>query len=105
MSQHRYPICPISGKVRFGERKDTKLALRQADRKRSRASMDNVVSSRREIEAYRCSDCRGWHLTSHPTQSIRLVPAVRLSGRTSGSAPEQIWHTLADPGLRAGTAA
>jgi hypothetical protein len=105
MSHHRYPICPISGKVRFGERKDTKLALRQADRKRSRARMDDVVCSRREIEAYHCSDCRGWHLTSHPTQSIRLVPAVKLSRHTPGSAAETIWHTLADSGLRVGTAA
>ena len=77
MSYHRFPTCKATGKVRFGERKDIKLALRQADRNRSRASLDDVTCSRREIRAYRCSDCNGgWHLTASPLPLIRLVPAA-----------------------------
>ena len=77
MSYHRFPTCKASGKVRFGERKDIKLALRQADRNRSQALLNDVPCSRREIRAYRCSECNGgWHLTASPAPLVWLVPAA-----------------------------
>jgi hypothetical protein len=86
MSYHRFPICKTSGKVRFGERKDIKLALRQADRNRSQALMNDVPCSRREIRAYHCSDCNGgWHLTASPERLISLVPAVQTHGPSAGT--------------------
>ena len=76
MSFHRFPICKASGKARLGERKDVRLALRQADRNRSQAVLNEAPCSRREIRAYRCSDCNGgWHLTASPERLMKLVPA------------------------------
>ncbi|MEP7036097.1 MAG: hypothetical protein ABI662_09770 [Dermatophilaceae bacterium] len=99
MSFHRFPICKASGKVRFGERKDVKLALRQADRNRAQALMNDVPCSRREIRAYHCSDCNGgWHLTASP-ERFRIVPsALPEYTRADAPAEETIWRT-ADSGL------
>ena len=105
MSHHRYPICPISGKVRYGERKDIKLELRQADRERSRARQDGVTCSRRETSGYRCTDCGGWHLTSQPARPLRLVPAAQLTVLTPRPAAEAIRCIAAVTGLGTGTAA
>lgn len=105
MSYHRYPICPISGKIRYGERKDIKLELRQADRERSRARKDDVPCSRRETHGYRCSDCGGWHLTSQPARPVRLVPAAQLTGFTPRPAADAIRCIAAATGLATGTAA
>ena len=101
MSYHRFPICRTSGKVRFGERKDIKLALRQANRNRSQALLNEVPCSRHEIRAYHCSDCHGgWHLTAQPERVIRLVPAAELALHAHGSAAGTIRHTVADSELR-----
>ncbi|MEP7017917.1 MAG: hypothetical protein ABI899_07860 [Actinomycetota bacterium] len=92
MSYHRFPTCKATGKVRFGERKDIKLALRQADRNRSQALLNEVPCSRREIRAYRCSDCNGgWHLTASREPVIRLVPAA-LTEYASEPAARTIRH-------------
>jgi hypothetical protein len=96
MSYHRFPTCKASGKVRFGERKDIKLALRQADRNRSQALLNEVPCSRREIRAYRCSDCNGgWHLTASPERLIRLVPAA-LTEYAYESPARTIRHAVDD---------
>jgi hypothetical protein len=105
MSHHRYPICPASGKVRYGERKDIKLAMRQADWDRSRAALNEVTCSRREIRSYECPDCSGWHLTSKPSRPIRLVPALTFAVRIPGPAAQSIRRMVAGSGLRTGTAA
>jgi len=105
MSHHRYPICPASGKVRYGERKDIKLAMRQADWDRSRAAMNEVACSRREIRSYECPDCSGWHLTSKPSRPIRLVPALKFAVRMPGPAAQSIRRMAAGSALRTGTAA
>jgi len=105
MSHHRFPICPISGKVRYGERKDIKLALRQANRDRSRARLNEVACSRREIRGYRCTDCGGWHLTSQPARRLRLVTATELTAFTTRPAAEAIRTIAAASGLTGGTAA
>ena len=99
MSYHRFPICKPSGKVRFGERKDIKLALRQANRNRSQALLNEVPCSRHEIRAYHCSDCNGgWHLTASPERVIRLVPAARAE-HTHAAAAGTIRRTGADSEL------
>lgn len=66
MRRHRFPTCPETGKVRFGEHKDATQALRLA---RISAGRD-LASRRREARSYRCGSCRGWHLTS-----MQFVPA------------------------------
>lgn len=65
-SRRSWPTCPSSGKVRLGEHKDVRLVLAHIARTRSHHALDGVVSPRKECRAYRCSDCRGWHLTSMP---------------------------------------
>jgi hypothetical protein len=77
MSRHHDPICESSGKVRFREPKDIKRALRRADQGRSRARLNDVACSRREIESYNCCDCNGWHLTSQQARPVRLDPVAR----------------------------
>ena len=86
MSRHRDPICESSGKVRFREPKDIKRALRRADQGRSRARLNDVACSRREIESYSCSDCNGWHLTSQQARPVRLDPVARPILRIPGPA-------------------
>jgi hypothetical protein len=105
MSGHRYPICPDSGKVRYGERKDIKLAMRGADRDRSRARLNGVPCSRREIRSYQCSDCRGWHLTSKPLRPIRLVARAQLDLPAPSPAVQAIRRIVAASGLRVSAAA
>jgi hypothetical protein len=110
MSRHRFPICRTTGKVRFRERKDVKLALRHADRRRSQARLDDVACSRREVQGYRCSECDGWHLTSQPTRAVRLVPVVAsrvatLTVHIPGPAAEAMRRMATATGVRAGVAA
>ncbi|HEY5249522.1 MAG TPA: hypothetical protein VIJ15_13850 [Dermatophilaceae bacterium] len=105
MSHHRYPICPTSGKVRYGSRKDVKLEMRQASRDRSRARMNEVTCSRREVRSYECSDCSGWHLTSQPDRPARLVPVTKVTAWIPGPAAEAIRRMVAATGVRAATPA
>jgi hypothetical protein len=102
MSHHRYPICPTSGKIRYGEPKDIKLAMRAADHDRARARLNKVTCSRREIRSYECPDCSGWHLTSQPA---RHVPAEKVTVRNPGPAARAILRMVAATGLTPSTAA
>jgi hypothetical protein len=105
MSHHRYPICPTSGKIRYGEPKDIKLAMRQADWDRSRARLNKVACSRREVRSYECPDCCGWHLTSQPIKPNRLVPVRNVARRVPGPAAEAIRRMVAATGLTVSAAA
>ena len=105
MSHHRYPICPTSGKIRYGEPKDIKLAMRHADQDRGRAHLNRVPCSRREIRSYECPECSGWHLTSQPARLIRLVPAKKVTVRTPGPAALAILRMVATTGLMTSAAA
>lgn len=107
MSHHRFPVCPISGKVRYGERKDIKLAMREAEWDRSRARVNEVTCSRREIRSYQCEDCHGWHLTSQqarPARPVRLVPS-RYVTHTPGPAAQAIRRMFTANRPTAGSAA
>lgn len=66
---HRYPICPATGLVRFGELKDTRLALKNAARSRAAAKNDGTHSRRQEVRAFRCPSCHGYHLTKQHARS------------------------------------
>ncbi len=62
---HVWPKCPITGKVRFRERKDAKEALRKAAFARSKAMVYGQATCRNEVRAYKCPEasCGGWHIT------------------------------------------
>jgi hypothetical protein len=108
MSHHHFPICPTSGKVRYRELNDTKVALRRADRDRHRARVNKVACSRAEINGYHCPECDGWHLTSQPAQPARpvpLVPKAKLTPGFPGPAAEALRRMFAATSLTTGTAA
>ena len=60
------PTCVSSGKRRYRDKKSALQVLRTAV---ATAAL-NPDSRRREQRAYKCPDCRGWHLTSRPAWSI-----------------------------------
>ena len=99
MSHHRYPICPASGKIRYGELKDVKLTMRQAASDRSRARLNEVSCSRREIRSYECPDCSGWHLSSTPARPVRLDSERNRAARVPGPAAQAIRRMVAATGL------
>lgn len=105
MSRHHYPICPISGKARYRGRRDIKLALRRAEWDRSRAAVNEVGCNRREVRGYQCPDCNGWHLTSQPETSVRMVPVAQHSAPNPEPAAEAIRRIVAATGLRVVSAA
>lgn len=49
-------------KVRYPDKLGAKIAL--ASTQASEAQHRKQVSRRAEVRAYRCPDCKGWHLTS-----------------------------------------
>lgn len=65
---YRYPVCPTTGKRRLDDRADVVLALANAVRARANADAHDTVTHRREVRGYRCSACRGWHLTSRASR-------------------------------------
>ena len=105
MSHHRYPICPTSGKIRYGEPKDIKLAMRQASWDRSRARLNKVACSRREVRSYECPECSGWHLTSQPARLVRPAPGRNTAMHVPGPAAQAIRRMVAASGLTVSTAA
>lgn len=102
---HHHPICTITGKVRFRELKDIKIALRRADRDRSRARANQVACSRHEIRAYDCPDCGGWHLTSQSARTIGFVAEVTPGVPAHESAAAAMRGMVAATGLMARKAA
>lgn len=60
------PTCASSGKRRYRDKKSAPKLLRTA----VAAAALNPASRRREQRAYKCLDCRGWHLTSRPAWPI-----------------------------------
>ena len=80
--------CPTSGKVRFRERNDAKLALTLAAYRRTRSD-DSGEPRRREVRTYRCAACRGWHLTSMPAWASTSADATHPAYMT-----KQVVHTI-----------
>jgi hypothetical protein len=105
MSRHRFPICQISGKVRYREPSDVKLALRRASQDRSNARFHEAACSRREVDGYRCSDCDGWHLTSKSARPARPVPAALFTLHTARPAAEAMRRMATATGRTASAAA
>jgi hypothetical protein len=66
-TKRSWPICEATGKQRFGERKDAKLALRAAYYIRASANLIGEQSSWTVCREYQCDFCDGWHLTSQPS--------------------------------------
>lgn len=76
-SQHHRNLarCPRGGKRRFRDQLEAVAALHSAQVARQYAAASSVATTRHECRAYRCSVCRGWHLTSQATRrgSAELV--------------------------------
>jgi hypothetical protein len=66
---HQWPICLATGKRRYGERKDAKLALKSAAFQRSSAAALGGTCVNLVTRAYRCTHCGGYHLTSQPRRN------------------------------------
>ena len=64
---HRQPVCESSGKRRFRDGKDARLALRDAARIRANAERDGAACSWYVTRAWRCDDCGGYHLAGPAT--------------------------------------
>jgi hypothetical protein len=68
-SAHRWPVCPVTGKQRLRERKDVRLSLEHARRRRSLALVHGAECTWQVIRGYKCLHCSGWHLTSTTKKS------------------------------------
>jgi hypothetical protein len=58
--------CAYSGKIRYADELDAQIALNRLVFYRETGSVE-----RHEREAYYCSECGGWHLTSKLTRRSR----------------------------------
>lgn len=59
--------CGACGKHRYRDHDEAVASLHRAANARQRAALDGAVTDRREVRAYECDSCRGWHLTSAAT--------------------------------------
>lgn len=77
MSGHLVHLCrcPVSGKVRFRDKREAVGALHHAVAVRRRAEADGLAYRRREQRAYPCDSCHGWHLTSQTAWGIGAASA------------------------------
>ena len=55
--------CPC-GKVRFKDHDHAVTALHAAKNRRTTAASTNQQTLRQECRAYKCKECKGFHLTS-----------------------------------------
>ena len=75
---HHKDICLATGKRRLRDHLEATRALRTSSNARSRAKRDGIDCRRRELRAYECESCRGWHLTSRPSPGSKNDTAPRL---------------------------
>lgn len=61
---HKWPTCQVTGKKRLRDRKDMRLALRNAMMLRGQAAADGHTSTYRQVRGYKCDHCLGIHLTA-----------------------------------------
>ncbi len=64
ISRHIPTTCGDCGKLRYRDRHQATDALNAARRQRSSDLIYSGRTTRREVRAYKCEACRGWHLTS-----------------------------------------
>jgi hypothetical protein len=64
--------CPVSGKVRFRDKREAVRALYASHNARQRAVEYAVESGRRECRTYYCDGCKGWHTTSQENRPRQL---------------------------------
>ena len=62
--------CPTK-KHRFRDHLEAVRALHHAGTTRKFAELDGRSSRRREQRAYKCTLCRGFHLTSQPERHVQ----------------------------------
>lgn len=65
-AKHRRPRCEHARKVRFRDGKDARLALDAIRIGRDYAVGGGEDGGRIPIRSYKCSHCKGHHLTSQP---------------------------------------
>lgn len=94
--KHRFPRCSTTGKVRYGERKDARLALEDC-RRLAAASAICGVTRRTECRSYRCASCSGWHLTSQPARSAPKKPGVAAVATRKGGDLRERNHQILRP--------
>jgi hypothetical protein len=63
-SKRRFHICEQSGKRRYRDCRDAKLALKAARFTRATAELNRLQASWTVQREYYCDHCDGWHLTS-----------------------------------------
>lgn len=73
--------CPVSGKIRFRDKREALDALHYAVATRRLMETEGQVSRRQECRVYACPSCSGWHLTSKPADRRRTdyVPSAEAS--------------------------
>ena len=72
-STHKAPECASTGKLRYRDGKDVRLALRDAQMARAKAALDGLTHSWQVVRGYKCPSCRGWHLTSRPARPVAVL--------------------------------
>lgn len=102
MAKSRY--CPSSNKYRFRDHSEVVQALHRAQNARYWAAVEGSATRRREVRAYRCRDCNGWHLTSQGKRTAqwdaepvrRPNPITPRSDRaqTRGAQPAELIGSL-----------
>lgn len=64
MPRTRVRAC--GNKMRFRDHDEAVEALHHAAVARRRCETDGVTTTHREVRAYECARCHGYHLTSQP---------------------------------------
>lgn len=70
--------CEETGKLRYRDWAQAQEALLAAVWDRQTAQAHNVASHRREVRAYPCGRCNGWHLTSQGGDRVAAAPLRAL---------------------------
>lgn len=63
-----------NGKIRYAQRHNALLALRDCRVLAGAQSRLGLPVSRRERRVYSCASCSGWHLTSQPARVVNPTP-------------------------------
>lgn len=56
--------CPVTGKRRYRDKKESLKVLHRAETARHWAEIDGTETRRCEVRTYQCPKCHGWHTTS-----------------------------------------